>query len=74
MTINAGEDMEKQEPLFTLSGNLNWCMQYKTKVEVSPKAKQNRHMTRHNTRGTFPRDLLYHDGATYTSNIPSEVS
>jgi len=34
MTINVGEDMEKQEPLFTLSGNLNRYTQYKIKVEV----------------------------------------
>jgi hypothetical protein len=39
MTIKAREDMEKQEPLFPLRGNLNWHIQCKIKVEVSQKAK-----------------------------------
>ena len=27
-TINAGEGVEKREPFYTVSGNVNWCSHY----------------------------------------------
>ena len=26
--LNVGEDVEKSDPLYTLSGNVNWCSHY----------------------------------------------
>ena len=42
---NAGEEVEKKEPLYTDGGNVNWCNQYgKQYGGVSKKLKKNYHM------------------------------
>ena len=33
--INAGEDVEKKEPSYTVGGNVNWCSHYEEKQEYS---------------------------------------
>ena len=33
--INAGEDVEKKEPSYTVGRNINWCIHYVPGVEVS---------------------------------------
>ena len=31
---NAGEDVEKREPSYTVGGNVNWCSHYENSLEV----------------------------------------